>query len=249
MYHYTWLENIPGVREGLEALGTGTSGGAILHAWLICFVLIALALIGRSRLNSIRAQDDLKKYVPDTGLTVRNFWEIFAGGLFDLFRSVLAHDARNPVYFTLLAGLFIFILFSNLLGLVPGFMAPTADISTNLAMSLVVLVVFNVAGLMANGVNYLKHFFGPLLLLAPLIGIVELISTFIVRPVSLTLRLGGNMFGDHMVFGIMSDLTYLGIPVIFLGLGAFVSFIQALVFTLLSAVYIALATAHEDDHH
>ena len=72
---------------------------------------------------------------------------------------------------------------------------------------------------------------------------------FVVRPFSLTLRLTGNMFGDHMVFGIMSDLVPPVLPSVFLGLGSFVSFIQALVFTLLSAVYIALATAHDDDHH
>ncbi|MEL6341749.1 MAG: F0F1 ATP synthase subunit A [Myxococcota bacterium] len=248
MYHYTWLENIPGVRGVFESIGI-ENASPILHSWMICFVLIGLALAGRFALARVTAQNDLKKYVPDATLTLRNVWEIFAEGLVGLLKGVLEHQTRNPVYFGLLAGLFVYILSSNLVGLVPGFAAPTSDISTNLAMALVVLIVFNVAGLLENGFGYVKHLFGPVALLAPLIFTVEVISLFLVRPISLTLRLGGNMFGDHMVFGIMSDLVPLVLPVIFLGLGAFVSFIQALVFTLLSAVYIALATAHEDDHH
>lgn len=249
MYHFTWLENIPGVSGAFGALGIAEYAAPILHAWLLCFLLLGVALLGRLRLGQVMARGDLQKFVPDAGLTVRNFWELFTGGLFNLIRSILPHDARNPYFFSLLAGLFVFVLFGNLMGLVPGFSAPTGDLNTNLAMALVVLLVFNVAGVLVNGVHHITHLFGPVWWLAPLLFTVEALGMFVVRPVSLSLRLTGNMFGDHMVFGIMSDLVPPIWPAIFLGLGAFVSFIQALVFTLLSAVYIALATAHEADHH
>ena len=249
MNHYTWLEQIPGVVHAFESVGLGGSAASIMHAWLLSFLLIGVALLGRMKLNSVMAAGGDTLYVPDSSLTIRNFWELFVGGLDNLTRSVLEHDNRKPVYFALLSGLFIYILFGNLMGMVPGFAAPTGDFNTNLAMAMVVLVVFNVAGLMANGIGHITHLFGPIWWLAPLIFIVEALGMFLVRPFSLTLRLTGNMFGDHMVFGIMSDLVPPVLPSVFLGLGSFVSFIQALVFTLLSAVYIALATAHDDDHH
>jgi F-type H+-transporting ATPase subunit a len=91
---------------------------------------------------------------------------------------------------------------------------------------------------------YLKQFVGPLLALAPLMIIVELFSHAF-RPASLAMRLYGNMFADHLLLGIFTDLTKLLIPVIFYLLGTFVSFLQALVFTLLSMVYVALAISHD----
>jgi len=251
-YHYTWLGDATGLAHTLsETLGVShDQANAVIHSWLLCVGLIGLALLGRMGLNAANAKQGLEKYAPDTSLTIRNFWEIFVGGLKNLLDGILEHgDSKNAWFFGLCATLFIFVLGGNLMGLVPGFIAPTGDFDTNLAMALAVLLVFNVAGLVRNGFGYILHLFGPVWWLAPLIFVVEFLGVFVVRPASLTLRLTGNMFGDHMVFGIMSDLTYLVIPTIFLGLGAFVSFIQALVFTLLSAVYIALATAHEEDHH
>ncbi len=248
MHHYTWLEHIPGVSGFFESVGLGGFASAIIHAWVLAFGLISLALLGRMKLNAVIAQSDTSKYIPDSQLSVRNFWELFVGGLYNLLESVLGHDARNPFYYMLLAGMFIYILFGNLMGLIPGLAAPTGEFNTNLSMALIVLVVFNAVGLMKNGIHHITHLFGPVWWLAPLIFTVEALGMFIVRPFSLTLRLTGNMFGDHMVFGIMSDLLPPVIPSIFLGLGAFVSFIQALVFTLLSAVYISLAAAHDEDH-
>ena len=90
----------------------------------------------------------------------------------------------------------------------------------------------------------MKHFLGPVIWLGPLMLVIELIS-HAVRPVSLSVRLFGNITGDHMVLEVFTDLTKLVIPVIFLGLGLFVSFIQAFVFSLLSMIYIALATEHD----
>ena len=99
-------------------------------------------------------------------------------------------------------------------------------------------------------INYLKHFAGPLWYMAILIFPIEILSNF-VRPLSLALRLRGNMMGDHMVLAVFSDLVPGIVPIVFLILGMLVSFIQAYVFTCLSMVYISLASAHHDhdEHH
>jgi F-type H+-transporting ATPase subunit a len=154
-------------------------------------------------------------------------------------------DAR--AFFWLIGGLFIYVLFGNLVSILPGGLPPTDNFSSNLALGLTVFVVFNVAGLARNGVHYVKHLLGPVWWLAPLMLVVEVIG-LCVRPVSLSLRLMGNIYGDHTVFGIMSDLVPVVIPSIFLGLGIFVSFVQAFVFTLLTCVYVSLAVAHEEGH-
>ena len=99
-------------------------------------------------------------------------------------------------------------------------------------------------GVREHGVGYLKHFLGPVIFLAPLMVIIEVIS-HLVRPVSLSLRLFMNITGDHMVLGVFTNLTHVFIPMIFVGLGLFVSFLQAFIFTILSTIYIALAEAHE----
>ena len=105
-------------------------------------------------------------------------------------------------------------------------------------------------GLTRDAKGFVGHMLGPVGWLAPLILLIELIGLVIVRPASLAIRLSGNMFGDHTVFGIMSDLTYIFIPCIFLALAMLVSLIQAGVFSLLSAIYISLSLPHGDhDHH
>ena len=112
---------------------------------------------------------------------------------------------------------------------------------------LLAVACFNVAGIMANGLDYFKHLMGPLLAVAWLILPMELIG-LLVRPLSLSLRLLGNLTGDHLVLGIFSDLVPYVVPAVFLFLGIFVSFIQAFVFSLLSVVYVSLAVASHDDH-
>lgn len=250
MYHYSWLD-LTGIPSALEhALHiTHAQGLAVTSSWVVCFFLIAMGLIARSSLNAAMATAGSARFVPDNKLTVRNAFELLTEGLDGLFQSVLGkHDAR--IFFGLLAGLFTYILASNLMGILPGLLPPTDNVNTNFAMALVVLVTFNGVGIARQGVGpYFKHLLGPVWWLAPLLFAVEFISLFLVRPVSLSLRLTGNIFGDHMVFGIMSELTKIIIPFAFLGLGIFVSFIQALVFTLLSSVYIAVAATHEDHGH
>ncbi|HCU24920.1 MAG TPA: ATP synthase F0 subunit A [Deltaproteobacteria bacterium] len=148
----------------------------------------------------------------------------------------------------MIGALFIYIFISNLLGVLPGFLPPTDNISTTLACGLVVFFYFNYIGIKENGFfNYFKHFAGPVIFLAPLMFLIEIIGV-VVRPVSLALRLQGNITGDHLVLGIFSDLVPIGVPVLFLALGIFVSFIQAFVFSLLSTIYVGLSLPHEEHH-
>jgi F-type H+-transporting ATPase subunit a len=147
---------------------------------------------------------------------------------------------------------FIFIFVSNLIGVIPGFLPPTSNVNTNIAVALVVFFLTHYYGVKEHGVGYLKHFMGPMLMLAPLMFAIEMIS-HLVRPLSLTVRLYGNISGDHIVLGIFSNIWHtlginipeVGIPVIFLMLGIFISFVQAFVFSLLSMVYISGAMAHD----
>ena len=139
--------------------------------------------------------------------------------------------------------LFIFVLISNVLGLIPGFLPPTSHLTVNFGCALVVFVYYNYCGFKENGVGYLKHFMGPVIWLAPLMIVVEIIGHS-VRPFSLSLRLFGNINGDHMLVGTISELIPILASVPFLFLGLFVAFLQAFIFTLLTMVYISMSTAH-----
>jgi len=252
MYHWTWFYLIPGIEDGhliptmLEAAHHSTH--VVPTAWFVVGMLTLFAFMANRGLATARAKGGTLQYVPDDGLGARNLFEIYTEGMMNLIQDVLGSRAATMRYLPLMGTLFIFILANNLLGVVPGFLPATSEISTNVALSLIIFIVFNIAGFQANGMGYIKHLFGPILAIAPLMFALELIG-ILVRPVSLSLRLFGNMNGDHMVFGVFSDLVPLVLPAVFLGLGVFVSFIQAFVFTLLSVVYIALSVGHDDDHH
>jgi F-type H+-transporting ATPase subunit a len=151
-------------------------------------------------------------------------------------------------YVALYGSLFLFIVVSNLVGLIPGFSPPTSNINVPAALGVTSFVMFNYYGFAAHGGSYLKHFLGPVWWLIPLMLPLELIDVCL-RPITLTLRLTINMVADHLVLDVFTDLTKLFIPVLFLALGTIVSVIQAFVFTLLSLVYVALAVGgHEEEH-
>ena len=154
---------------------------------------------------------------------------------------------RAQKYVHLYGSFFLFILIANLSGLLPGFSPPTSNFNVTLALGVLSFVAYNFYAFQEQGLAYLKHFVGPIWWLGILMVPLELIDNF-VRPFSLSLRLFGNMTGDHVVLEIFTDLTKVVIPVVFYALGAFVSLVQAFVFTLLSMVYVSLAVAH-DEHH
>lgn len=212
---------------------------------LIGFVLIAIGVIYRIKTNNVESS-----VVPEKGITLRNLVELYGSFIYTQARAVLG-EKEAPKYYTYLATVFLLILISNLVGLIPGFLPPTESINTTLPFGILTFIYFNYKGCREQGtINYLKHFAGPLWYLAVLIFPIEIISTCI-RPISLALRLYGNLFGDHIVLQTFTNLAPLLVPIVFMVLGLLVCFIQAYVFTMLTMVYISLATAHHDhgEHH
>jgi F-type H+-transporting ATPase subunit a len=159
-------------------------------------------------------------------------------------REIIGHHSEGFTPF--LVTLFVFILCCNLLGVIPGFESPTANPSVPLGCAVIAFLYYNLQGIKRQGLlRYLKHFAGPMPLLAPLMIPIELIS-HLARMLSLTIRLFANMFAGDMVTLVFFSLIPLGVPVIFLGLHIGVSLLQAYIFVLLTTVYLAGAveTAH-----
>lgn len=155
--------------------------------------------------------------------------------------DIIGHDGRK---FMAPIGTFaVLILISNLMGLVPGLMPPTGNIIVTVSLALSSFVVYNFYGIKTQGPGYIKHFMGPVLVLTPLFFPIEIIS-HLARPLSLSIRLFGNIFGDHQVSNVFVHLVPFAIPVPFILLGLLVAFIQTLVFSLLSMIYIAEAVEH-----
>ncbi|MES2962739.1 MAG: F0F1 ATP synthase subunit A [Bdellovibrionota bacterium] len=201
-------------------------------------LIVVLCIAGRIALGSGEAA-----IRPAGRLTLKGFFEAFTEFIDGMVGMVLGHHGRH--YIPIFGAIFFYIVVSNLIGLLPGFSASTANINTSLAVGLFSFVTYNVIGIQHAGLAYFKHFLGPVLWMAPVLLPIEIISN-LVRPVSLGIRLHVNMTADHAILGTFIGLTKVGIPVIFYGMGTFVSFVQAFVFTMLSMVYVMMATA--DDH-
>ena len=224
-HHFTWLMGF-GPNEPIA--------GAILVS--IMLVLFAFAV---SRAVAKREE----AIVPEEGMTIRNLGEVLVDGIGGMAEGVIGHGYEK--YVPLLAAFFIYILVSNLLGLVPGFLPPTGYFQVTFGLGLVSFFAYNAYGMREHGVGaYLKHFLGPVIFLAPLMLLIEIFSHSF-RPISLGIRLFANMDADHKVLGLFTELTKVIVPVVFYGLGTFVSLVQAFVFTMLTAIYISLAVAHD----
>jgi F-type H+-transporting ATPase subunit a len=152
---------------------------------------------------------------------------------------------EGPRFLPFLGTLFIFILFCNLIGVIPGFESPTMNPSVPAGCAVLVFVYYNFMGFKQQGVfKYLAHFAGPMPLLAPLMIPIELIS-HMARPLSLTIRLFANMLAGEKVTVVFLGLTYLVAPAVFMGLHVFVSFLQAYIFVLLTMMYLSETVTHE----
>lgn len=206
-------------------------------ALLVMAVLIALAY--RFRRSLLRASDPV---VPEEHLSMRNVLELLAEAVVGLSDGIIGKKGRKYVPF--FGSLFIFIITANFLGLLPGFTPPTSSFLSNLGLGIVVFFAYHYFGVREHGVRYFKQFVGPMLFLAPLFILIEFAS-HLFRPISLSIRLFGNMFGDHLVLEIFTNLTKVVVPVLFYILGSLVSVIQAAVFTILSVIYVAMAISHE----
>jgi F-type H+-transporting ATPase subunit a len=245
-----WARLIPGLGwlEDKFAIVVNEGGHDVIqpahhvsNAILITLIILCLAYLAKSKIKpGAQSDEDL---VPDGKLTVRNLMELMVSGLVRVMDDSMGHVA--PRFLFLIGALGFFILFSNLSGLVPGFSPPTDNLNTTLACALVVFVATHFYGVREHGLAYLKHFTGPFWWLAWLMIPIEIIS-HLARPMSLSLRLFGNIMGDHKVGAIFFMLIPLAIPVFTLVLGLFVSLVQTFVFMLLSMVYISGAIEHAE---
>ncbi len=220
--------------------------GHVFSGLLVAVILIVCAVIYKKSL--LTPEQEL---VPSSKFSLKNLFQVTIEGVLGLMEGVIGPEAKY--YFPLIGTLFIYIFVNNLLGAIPGFQPATGNVNTNAACAITVFVYYNYLGFKKQGLKkYLKHFasVGQLpwfmaIFVVPLVFSIELIS-HCVRPLTLSIRLFGNLTGDHIVLGIFSDLVPLVVPVVFMAFGIFVSFIQAFVFSLLSTVYIGLAVAHEE---
>lgn len=214
--------------------------GHILFGLLAFFVGIGMAL---SASRAVRGA-----VLPPRKWGAAAFFDVLTEAIMGLMTSMMPRE-KAAKFLPLVTAAAVFILISNILGLFPGSVPPTQSFNTTLALGLVAFVYYNYHGIKTQGiVNYLKHFMGPMLALAPLMVVIELIS-HCVRPLSLGLRLMGNMFGDHQVLFIFMSFGLPLIPIPLMVLGLLVCIVQTVVFTLLFIVYVSLAVEEHDHSH
>jgi F-type H+-transporting ATPase subunit a len=220
----------------------------VVAALLSC--LLILIAVWRWR-KSI--QDETKGVVPPPTWGLAAMLDGFVRASFKYTADTMG-DAEARKYLPFIGTLALLIFLCNMQALIPGFLSGTDTLKTNLALAAIVFVLYNVMGAIKQGpINYALHFMGPsfelggikLPWLAPLMLPVE-IASHISRPVSLSVRLMGNMIADHKVVLAMVGIFPILLPVPFLMLGTLVVIVQTLVFTLLTIVYIATAIEHAE---
>ncbi len=215
----------------LKAIGfeNASAYSHVTHSWLVMLILIVSAVLFVKGIQ----------LVPTKG---QNFFEVLIDGLEKFMVEITGPEGR--FFFPFIGTVFLYILVSNLIGLIPGLNSPTANLNTTLSMALCTFVYTHIIGFKFHGAKYIKHFLGPVWWLAPLMLPIELIG-HLARIMSLSVRLFGNIFGKEMVLSILFGLAglYLApLPILFLGI--LVSFIQALVFMLLSIMYFVGSMEH-----
>lgn len=216
--------------EGPKPLTNEAGVDAIVHAWLVMAILIVLSLVVKSRLSPVPGK-------------LQNFMEVFVGGIEKVITDNMGE--RGKPFYPLIATLAFFILTSNLLGLIPGFFPPTANLNTTVACAVIVFLSTHVVGIRNHGFKYIKHFLGPVWWLAPIMLPVEIIG-HLSRPLSLSFRLFGNMNGHELILLIFFGLVPFLVPLPMMLMGVLVAFLQTFVFMLLSTIYIqgSLEEAH-----
>lgn len=219
----------------------------LVASLLVILILSALAL---------KVKKDIGNYeqavIPDDKLTVRTFFEIFIGYFYGMMKDMMG-PTRAKKFFPVVGTAACFILFSNFLGMIPGFLPPTSSWNITAGCALVVLFAFTYYGLKEQGFDSIKHLAGPwmgwmMLPINILIFSIEVLSTFIIRPITLSIRLMLNIAVDHLLLSIMLGIFALFLPIPIMILGTLVAVVQVLVFCLLTSIYIALATEGHGDH-
>lgn len=230
------------------------------HIFFSLIVMVALVLLAWwVKRTLLRVGDPV---IPDEGVSLRDLLEVLVEFVVILSDSIIGKKGRK--YVPLFGSFFIFILAANLSGLIPGFSPPTSNLNVTLGLALVSFAAYNFLGVREHGLSYIKQFLGPMtslpsskgrilgiLLFLPIL-IISVLFFFAVegfshlfRPVSLSVRLFGNMFAGHSVIEVFTELSKVGVPVIFYAFETLIAAVQALVFTVLSLIYVALAISHE----
>lgn len=221
---YNWLHG------SLDAtFGAGVITDQSVMAWFI--VLLSLAvfpLLSRT----------FSQWQPGK---VQQVLEIGVASINTMCDSFIGHNGRK--YGRVLGPIAFFILLANLLAFIPGMQPPTADLNTTFALGVISFLMYNFIGISTQKAAYLKQFIGDPLWLTPLLLPIEILS-HLSRPVSLAIRLFGNIFAEHTIAGVFFMLLPIGLPVVFAPLGVFVSFVQTFVFVMLSMIYIAGSLEH-----
>lgn len=254
--HTYWLtyllDKFPALKTNAKNLGQSIIGHQdpdyrstepVITAMLYLGILLVLALVARRKLTDLKAAA-----IPSENLTLTTFFEVFLGYFYDMAKDVMGAE-RAKRYFPLIGSLSLFIIFSNLVGMIPGVGSPTSSLNVTLGCAIIVFVAFNYYGLKENGVAYITHMAGPKWYLAWLIFPIEIISTC-VRPITLAVRLMVNIAVDHLLGALFIALVTLFVPIPIMFLGLIVCVVQTIVFCLLTSVYIGLATEPMDhgDH-
>ena len=214
----------------------------------VVLVLILLALAVRAKVKNYD-----ESVIPDDKLTLRTFFEIFIGYFYNMMKDMMG-PTRAKKYFPVVGTAACFILFSNVLGMIPGFLPPTSSWNITAGCGVCVLVAFTYYGLKAQGTGFITHLAGPwmgfaMLPINVLIFAIEVLSTFIIRPITISIRLMLNIAVDHLLLSIMLGIFTLFLPIPIMILGTLVAIVQVLVFCLLTSIYIALATEGHGDEH
>ena len=228
MGHFNWIQYLTQIEHHYAHVVTAVA--------VTAFIFV-LGIYARVQLGSGEVA-----VVPAGKFSVRGFFAMVTEGIYTLADQVIGHDGAR--YVPLAASIFTFVLINNLIGLFPGMTPATDNLNTSFAIGMFSFIYYNYIGLKYEGFNYLKHFLGPVWWLAWLILPIELISHAF-RPLTLGLRLAGNITADHTVVGVFHQLFPIGLPVPFYAMGLIVSLIQAFVFALLTLVYVMLAKAHD----
>jgi F-type H+-transporting ATPase subunit a len=195
----------------------------VSYTWFVMAMLALFSFLATRRMNVLPGR-------------FQNVMEVIIGGFDSLLTDTMGHEGRK--FFPLIATLGLYILISNLLGLIPGFESPTANLNTTVSMAVVVFVMTHIVGVKVHGVKYFKQFMGPVWWLTPLMMPIEIIS-HLSRPLSLSVRLFGNIMGEDIVLMVVLLLVPLLVPLPVFVLMIFTSCIQTLVFMLLAMMYIA----------
>jgi F-type H+-transporting ATPase subunit a len=202
----------------------------VTYMWVVMLLLLVIAYLATHHLQLI----------PGPGQSIM---ELIIEGTLGFMERVMGHHAKQ--HLPIIGGIALFIITSNLLGIIPGLFSPTVNINITAACAITIFLYYQYIGVRRHGVAYIKQFTGPVWWLAPLMLPIELIS-HVIRPFTLALRLFANMRGHEIVLIIITLLVPVVAPLVIVFQGIFVSFIQGFVFILLSMIYIAGA---EEEHH